>query len=165
MGIFWQTPRILPTDGALRSQRVNRLWWYCSWLRQKKTMIQSLGSLTQNPSQRYDTSKPNQLNKDKQDLGEDKSTHSCPRHPGRLCLRSRHIQSRRAVGKRQSEIWWLLLYRLSHCWLTDCECVSALDTYSQQDLNGWTQHLDILVVKETPGDSDDMVVIRGHSRV
>lgn len=43
-------------------------------------------------------------------------------------------------------------------------CV-VLDTYSQQDLYGWTQHLDVLVVKETSRDSDDMVVIRGHSRV
>lgn len=32
-------------------------------------------------------------------LGEDKSTHSCPRHPGRLCSRSRRTRSQRAVRR------------------------------------------------------------------
>jgi len=41
----------------------------------------------------------------------------------------------------------------------------VLDTYSQKDLDGRAQHLDVLVVQKTPGHGDDMVVIWGHARV
>lgn len=43
-----------------------------------------------------------------------KGTHSCPRHPGRLCSRSRRTQSQRAV--REGRWWekqWALLFRWS----------------------------------------------------
>lgn len=40
-----------------------------------------------------------------------------------------------------------------------------VDTHSQQDLQSRAQHLDVLVVQETPRDGDDMVVVRGHVRV
>lgn len=46
-----------------------------------------------------------------------------------------------------------------------CKCECVFDTYSQEDLNGWAQHLDVLVVEQTPGHSDDMVVIGGHAGV
>lgn len=46
-----------------------------------------------------------------------------------------------------------------------CISVCLLDTYSQKNLNSGAQHLYVLVVQETPGDSDDMVVIRSHVRV
>lgn len=62
--------------------------------------------------------------------------------------------------------WWQAgAGEQTNCIMCVFVCVCASDTYSQQDLNGRTQHLDVLVVKETPGDSDDMVVIRGHARV
>lgn len=44
-------------------------------------------------------------------------------------------------------------------------CVCVTDTYSQQDLQSWAQHLYVLVVQETPGDGDDVMVVRGHVRV
>lgn len=40
-----------------------------------------------------------------------------------------------------------------------------VDTHSQQDLQSRAQHLDVLVVQETPRDGDDVVVVRGHVRV
>lgn len=41
----------------------------------------------------------------------------------------------------------------------------VVDTHSQQDLQSRAQHLDVLVVQETPRNGDDMVVVRGHVRV
>lgn len=38
----------------------------------------------------------------------------------------------------------------------------AVDTHSQQDLQRRAQHLDVLVVQETPRHGDDVVVVGGH---
>ena len=44
--------------------------------------------------------------------------------------------------------------------LRACACVCI--TNRHQDLQCRAQHLDVLVVKETPRNGDDMVVVRGE---